>query len=699
MTTHNFPMEDPPQGANPNGYPDHAIPQTRALEPALHAVGSPTLRSSDSDLHSIESDKVGRRRIRDVKRHSREVEMTKLKHHKAKARALRGVSGEFSHLHGVERLEAMMRDARLNRIKTGTEFKPKKLRPTCSLADLQEAPIRRTVSLETPGTPGDVTTVLVVEHPKAPGIRVADPFATMSFIVTVFSLLTTFSAFHVVILAPIYEELLKHIPLYGLAVACTLGYLEAYINYKIGRLTLFGALLHFSKHAATSQLSLPMAITLHFINNLYVFMHDQHMGVSDAISSHLMMFKPGQHMGKKRIMKTKVFNIKKWLVKAAPDILNQEQKISSDVWLDKAKESVEACGLIPSTSARPPPSVVTQQIEQQPIKETPVKPALPLVRDGVRPTVEYLNCWLSNNFNEKCYTTEIEYTVHDTRDEDLRVLPDTQNKCDPRHVILGRWSYVVETPRTLWEWLRGPDKSEDESFDEWLNLVPQYESTYWFCPHLVTCGVREIPLNTNLDAIKANARARILRIPTLNLADTLTAAVLAGSELMTVIIAQDQLNSMWVPDQGPFGTQWFGTGSPGQYLEYSVQTGKFTQSAQGQMKQGSRRLHLSSSANFSPLNFSSIRKYPGDLLIFVASMLSSSPVMALSLLIAIIQRLLPAALPSVWAAIFPTQTPHSSISSENLFYIGFALILLRSQLQALMSGLQGLLTALQGRLN
>jgi hypothetical protein len=102
--------------------------------------------------------------------------------------------------------------------------------------------------------------------------------------------------------------------------------------------------------------------------------------------------------------------------------------------------------------------------------------------------------------------------------------------------------------------------------------------TVIYSPHLVTCALREYPLDTNIDIARDSARGMITRITSVKLDDRLDAAVLAGSELvLQVAITEGSLNSMWVPDAGLSGTPWYGTGLNEAFQEGWERTPKFTQ--------------------------------------------------------------------------------------------------------------------------
>lgn len=175
------------------------------------------------------------------------------------------------------------------------------------------------------------------------------------------------------------------------------------------------------------------------------------------------------------------------------------------------------------------------------------------VLDGIRPTREALDAILGVIFpGRECIlsalsnlrlpahlarTVSLDYFNHHMSG-DSRPCGDLLIPKLDKPVVVGKW--VFYAPKVY------PDYPTVHKF---VDSVLQRDSvelhTVLFAPHLVTMGTREIPLQTSLDTVRLNARARLLRCAGVAIQDRINAQVVAGSELVTLAVAPGlrQLNS------------------------------------------------------------------------------------------------------------------------------------------------------------
>lgn len=185
--------------------------------------------------------------------------------------------------------------------------------------------------------------------------------------------------------------------------------------------------------------------------------------------------------------------------------------------------------------------------------------------DGIHPTVECLSRYLSEVHPKTeswvdallhfrlpkrlAETDSIEYLTHKFNGVDKRLVSDSLVEMVKRPLVIGRWTYHAPVEYTEHKWIRSWR-------DSLTGVIPMEERVVYFCPHLVSNTLRDMPLKTSIEAVRANSRQRLLRCAGLPLADNLAAEVVAGSEaVVEALCLSGQLNSSVVGELSLFDLQ------------------------------------------------------------------------------------------------------------------------------------------------
>jgi len=106
-------------------------------------------------------------------------------------------------------------------------------------------------------------------------------------------------------------------------------------------------------------------------------------------------------------------------------------------------------------------------------------------------------------------------------------------------------------------------------------FVPGDRVEIIFSPHLLSCGLMESRIDTSLEVLRANTRARLLRIGSFPVDDVAAARLFVGSELMVIILSMNYLNSMMQVSALPSNNQWSPVGLPHGFPDQSEPTGRY----------------------------------------------------------------------------------------------------------------------------
>jgi len=496
--------------------------------------------------------------------------------------------------------------------------------------------------------------------------------------------------FHSCILAPVYEECIKHVPYLGIFFAHLLGMIESLGYYKCGRLSLTLSVVHYLKHMASVYMPLPLAILLHMVHNAVAYYLADPEFRNYILAMH---YKPGSQHGRRSMASGKVaFKTYKHAVLATQEVTLSAPSPSTSNTIDKGKERAQAD--IVSMGLATPDTVITtpavRPIQPKEVVEPVAKPVAGVkkdmtppqehVRDGVRPTIAHLDEWLDESYPGAStkYLTDF---ISDN-DYDHRILSKVTTPCDRYRMYICKWKIVSRVECTLFSWLSGPGAGQ--GWLDWLENRPRETTqTIYFCPHLISIALNDTPLRTNIDALKSNARSKISRTPALNIPDRLDAEVMAGSELLYVIIAQSQLNSSWVPINGPFGTQWSGTASKTILRANTESIRRFTPSDIGPMKP---TYSVRSRSYSTRSTYKVLLRHGCGLVISVASTLALFLVTLLSLWTEMTRILSNVVLLNACAAILSRSILTSCLISFILLIIGLKLTLPPSRSKRSTSG-------------
>lgn len=225
---------------------------------------------------------------------------------------------------------------------------------------------------------------------------------------------------------------------------------------------------------------------------------------------------------------------------------------------------------------------------------SPVKPPHRIPLYGIHPDKHALNqClhtiepqeswWLDWFKGSKFYAANVLRIRYEIDDPALakNIIPEKE-----RRLLTNRMATLVDQPIEI----GFIDVELPQAYESWWELKQwrdwikggqkKYTRTYIFVPHLVSMACAEIPLDTNLEAVKKNARPRLLRAGGMNLRDSFAAQAFAGSEFVTWAIApgMNQLNSTVgaLADNRVLHPQLSGKGSPGYPPDSPDATPKFT---------------------------------------------------------------------------------------------------------------------------
>lgn len=195
--------------------------------------------------------------------------------------------------------------------------------------------------------------------------------------------------------------------------------------------------------------------------------------------------------------------------------------------------------------------------------------------DGARPEARYIESGLAELGFVDPDVTEIAYRVKKMHEHDLRIIPDRGVPIVKQPYILGRISYSVE------------QEVDDMDFIDWVwsfFTELRRDGTIYFAPHLVSAALLDSPHDTNFEAIRANVRARIRRIPGFPVTDKWSLLVVEGSEIVATCCALNQLNSTWAPDPAQSEAQWSVSDCDEEPATFRKSAGRYMPLATGRMR-------------------------------------------------------------------------------------------------------------------
>lgn len=315
--------------------------------------------------------------------------------------------------------------------------------------------------------------------------------------------------------------------------------------------------------------------------------------------------------------------------------------------------------------------------------------------DGVRPEITALSKGLAmlgykgestitvsdvllGEDNVPNYNCKLSYTTTAQMTEDRRLLIDRVIPLVNKRVVVGLWEF--DTVDSNWrQWLCGRATCAH------YNVM--------FCPHLVSQALHETPNNNNLETLKANMRQRILRGASgVALTDRLVSDVIAGSEIVAIVMASNQLNFTIAPVSNPDLNQWLRQG------ESSLELigGRLTHLGTGLLKP-----NLSDhNQSYSSSRRREFCRYVGLVLrIIVCSLLGMYMVMHPLVLTVVILILIAVVFPNVYSEIYRSLTRLWWMIYGALWRCSARLILIPLMLCLLMIGSLVLITTSQGRMS
>lgn len=187
------------------------------------------------------------------------------------------------------------------------------------------------------------------------------------------------------------------------------------------------------------------------------------------------------------------------------------------------------------------------------------------IADGPHPTHEQVQSALSEFLGlEDVEIDSIKYMTQDF-EEDQR-LPNLLNV--PRleeRVVLGLVKYhVTRATPSFYQMLFGSDPDQEKpSWSDWWNEVPDNEyNKFRFSPSLVAEALAGCSVQANAETVRANLRAKINSVPSLDIHARDAIELYAGSQVVALGIAPAQLNCIpSAQHAGPCGTRWCRQGS------------------------------------------------------------------------------------------------------------------------------------------
>jgi len=231
--------------------------------------------------------------------------------------------------------------------------------------------------------------------------------------------------------------------------------------------------------------------------------------------------------------------------------------------------------------------------------ETRVKPVIEPAEcipqralDGEHPDSDVLD----ENFEEVCgevvRTHSLEYSTV-KYEGDNRLLSQTMSPIAERDYVLGSW--IIEEPLDTFGnlfhktavWL-GFEEAAWTVLDKCF-LDPDSRREFLFAPHLVSCAIADSRNETSLDVLKTNTRARLMRISSFPVEDTVAIRVFAGSELVALLVGMNVLNLRGAVSSGRYTAQWSATDSNVHLTGQLAGTPKFTRLDTDLKRRPSRR--------------------------------------------------------------------------------------------------------------
>lgn len=189
-------------------------------------------------------------------------------------------------------------------------------------------------------------------------------------------------------------------------------------------------------------------------------------------------------------------------------------------------QSPDVTDTIPRCESEDIPVIVTSPPPAKPQHSVAAMPsALHHILDGLHPD-EIRLCDTMSKRDSSIVKVDVHYQIIYTA-EDYRLLTDRMIPPVRQPFMLGKMTVHHAT------WL------------SWIGLaVTPDKQVYYFAPHLVSVALRDCSPHSNRDEFCKNLRPRLLRVPSFPLEDVLYLDVLNGTQFVTEVCAQWDLNSV-----------------------------------------------------------------------------------------------------------------------------------------------------------
>jgi hypothetical protein len=205
--------------------------------------------------------------------------------------------------------------------------------------------------------------------------------------------------------------------------------------------------------------------------------------------------------------------------------------------------------------------------------------------DGEHPATGLLDENFYKLTGELIRTTSLKYSTVKYRG-DFRLSSLTMTPVLEEDYVLGSWitdmnpiGWLGKASLKVAEWL-GFGRSGDAENKAWKLIAkfmgPNDHREILFAPHLVSCAIADSRNETSIDVLKANTRARLMRISSFPLEDTIAIRVLAGSELVGILVAMTVLNLRGAVSSGRYTAHWSETDSENYQLGSLAPMPRFT---------------------------------------------------------------------------------------------------------------------------